>query len=74
MHLNWKDYESLAARGAGTWRDFVRYPHLLVCAQCRREMKEHRLSGGLLRDIKVAYLRGEEVHQVMATRGGTRRA
>lgn len=28
------------------------------------------MSGGLLRDIKAAYLRGEEVHQVMVSRGG----
>ena len=74
MHLSWKDYESLAVRGAGTWRDFVRYPHLLVCARCRREVKEHRTDGTLLRDIKAAYLRGEEVHRVMVTKGGSRRA
>lgn len=74
MHLNWRDYESFAARGAGAWRDFVRYPHLLVCAQCRREMKEHRINGILLREVKAAYLRSEEVHREMVTRGGSRRA
>ena len=74
MHLSWKDCESLASEGAGTWRDFVRYPHLLVCVQCRREVREHRTSGALLRDLKCAYQRGEEIHQVMSTRGGSRRA
>ena len=74
MHLSWKDYESLASQGAGTWRDFVRYPHLLVCARCRRELKEHRENRALLGDFKVAYLRGEAVHKVMmSTGGGSRR-
>lgn len=74
MHLSWKDYESLVSQGAGTWYDFVRYPHLFVCTRCRREIKEHRASSALLRDLKTAYLRGEEVHQMMSTKGGSRRA
>lgn len=73
MHLSWKDYETLVSSSAGSWREVLRFPHLLVCAQCRRELKEHRASGALLRDLKVAYLRGEEVHQVMATKGGSQR-
>ena len=73
MHLSWKDYEALTARESGDWRDFVRYPHLLVCARCRREVKEYRINGTLLRDLKIAYLRDEEVRRVMVTRGGSLR-
>lgn len=73
MHLSWKDYETLVSASSGTWRDYVRFPHLLVCTQCRRELKEHRASSALLRDLKAAYMRGEEVHQVMATKGGSQR-
>ena len=73
MHLSWKDYEVLVRKGAVTWRDFVRYPHLLVCARCRQELKEHRASGALLNDFKAAYLRGEAVHAVMSSTRGTSR-
>lgn len=52
----------------------MQYPHLLVCTRCRRELKEHRIGGTLLRDIKAAYLRGEEIHRVMASKGGATRA
>lgn len=73
MHLSWKDYDALATQGLGTWQDFVRYPHLLVCARCRRELKAHRESRTLLSDLKTAYQRGEAVHRVMSTGGPFKR-
>lgn len=69
MHLSWRDLEILSCDGKPSWRRYVRCPHLLFCAKCRKELKTHGEDRSLISDLKAAYVREEEIHMIMASRG-----
>lgn len=73
MHLSWRDFESLSRGGEPAWRRYVRFPHLLFCAKCRRELKAHGDDAPLLTHLKTAYAREETIHLIRTSREVTRR-
>ena len=73
MHLSLRDFEALSCEGESSWRRYVRYPHLLFCAKCRRELKSYGEDRSLISDIKNAYAREEKIHLIRASRGASRR-
>lgn len=73
MHLSWRDFESLSHGGESSWRRYVRFPHLLFCAKCRRELKAHGEDGPLLESLKAAYAREETIRLIRTSREVSRR-
>lgn len=73
MHLSWRDLEILSCEGTPSWQRYVRYPHLLFCAKCRRELKAHGEDRSLISDLKAAYVREERIHTIRTSRGTSRR-
>jgi len=73
MHLSLRDFESLSCDGEPSWRRYVRYPHLLFCAKCRKELKSYGEDRSLISDLKNAYAREEKIYLIRASRGASRR-
>ena len=68
MHLSLRDFESLLCLWESSWRRYVRCPHLLFCAKCRKELKAYRADRSLIYDLKNAYAREEQIHLIRASR------
>lgn len=73
MHLSLRDLEALSCGDGPSWLRYVRCPHLLLCAKCRRELKTYGRDRVLISDVKNAYARGEEIHLIRASRRTSRR-
>ena len=73
MHLSLRDFETLSREGEPSWRRYVHYPHLLLCAKCRRELKSYGEDRSLISDLKNAYAREEKIHMIRASRGASTR-
>ena len=71
MHLSLRDFETLPHDGKLSWRQYIRYPHLMLCPKCRKEYKEYREDRSLIADLKAAYARDEEIHSVMVSKGAS---
>lgn len=69
MHLSWRDFENLSCVDVPSWQRYARYPHLLFCAKCRKELKAHGEERTLISDLKAAYAREEKIHTTRASRG-----
>jgi len=68
MHFSWRDLETLSCEDMPSWRRYVRYPHLLFCAKCRKELKAHGEDRTLISNLKAAYAREERIHMIRTSR------
>ena len=69
MHLSWRELEILSCEVDLDWLRYVRYPHLLFCSKCRRELKSHGEDRSLILGLKSAYARDEMIHTMRSSRG-----
>lgn len=74
MHLSWRELEILSCEVDLDWLRYVRYPHLLFCSRCRRELKSHGEDRSLILSLKSAYARDEMIHTMRSSRGQPRRS
>lgn len=72
MHLSLRDFEDISCGGVPFLRRYVRYPHLLFCAKCRKELKSYNEDRTLISDVKNAYAREETIHLIRASRMASR--
>jgi hypothetical protein len=68
VHLSLRDFEALSLEDGSSWRRYVRCPHLLFCAKCRKELKSYGEDRSLISDIKSAYAREEKIHLIRTSR------
>lgn len=72
MHLSWRELEILSREVNQDWKRYVRYPHLLFCPECRRELKSHGEDRSLILSLKSAYTRDELIHTMRSSLVHTR--